>query len=181
MKIDETFALVKFILWILDSTTVKGSRHKNQSHDMRHGLSFKNINTYTKNVKYSLTGFLESSSVNQVGDWAKKFQASLSLFFYDDHPSRFNSSWIPTLTTLAVILFSRRRSAMNGERKLFYWNRSKTWTLSQLIHQNHLKIAVGVDKSSYSSSSTPLFGVNSAGALPEHFSCHAQCECVARH
>ena len=72
--------------------------------------------------------------------------------FYDDHPSRFNSSWIPTLTTLAVILFSRRRSAMNGERKLFYWNRSKTWTLSQLIHQNHLKIAVGVDKSSYRSS-----------------------------
>ena len=49
---------------------------------MRHGLSFKNINTYTKNVKYSLTGFLESSSVNQVGDRAKKFQASLSLFFF---------------------------------------------------------------------------------------------------
>ena len=49
---------------------------------MRHGLSFKNINTYTKNVKYSLTGFLESSSVNQVGDRAKKFQASLSLSLF---------------------------------------------------------------------------------------------------
>ena len=127
---------------------------------MRHGSGFKNINTHTKNVKYSLTGFLESSSVNQVGDWAKKFQASLSLSlsFYDDHPSRFNSSWIPTLTTLAVILFSRRRSAMNGERKLFYWNRSKTWTLSQLIHQNHLKIAVEVDKSSYRSTSSSTLG-----------------------